>query len=36
VVIGGGWGGEHLYRRGWGGVGGMLAWKPGRGIAIEM
>jgi len=30
VVMGGGWGGEHLSRRGAGGVRGMLAWKPGR------
>jgi len=36
VVMGGGWGGEHLYRRGEGGVRGMLAWKPGKGITIEM
>jgi len=31
VVIGRGWGGEHLYRRG-----GMLARKLGKGITIEM
>jgi len=31
-----GWGGEHTYRRGVGGVSGMLAWKPGRGITIKM
>jgi len=24
------------YRRGWGGVRGMLAWKLGRGIIIKM
>jgi len=36
VVMGGGWGGEHPYRRGGGGVRGMLAGKPGRGITIEM
>jgi len=35
AAMGGGWGGEHSYRRG-GGVRGMLAWKPGRGITIEM
>jgi len=35
AVMGGGWGGEHLYRRG-GGVRGMLAWKPGKGITFEM
>jgi len=23
-------------RRGWGGVRGMLAWKPGKGITIQM
>jgi len=36
VVMGGGWGGEHPYRRGGEKVKGMLAWKPGRGITIEM
>jgi len=36
VVMGGGWGGEHPYRRGGGGVRGMLARKPGKGITIEM
>jgi len=35
-VMGGGWGGEHPYRKRGGGVRGMLAWKPGRGIIIEM
>jgi len=34
--MGGGWRGEHPYRRGRGGVRGMLAWKPRRGITIEM
>jgi len=36
AVIEGGWGGEHPHRRGGGGVRGMLAWKPGKGITIEM
>jgi len=36
AVIGGGWGGEHPYRRGGGGVRGMLAPKPGKGITFEM
>jgi len=36
AVIGGGWEGEHQYRRGGRRVRGMLAWKPGRGITIEM
>jgi len=31
-----GWRGEHPYRRGRGGVRWMLAWKPGKGITIEM
>jgi len=35
VVMGGGWGGEHLERRGGGEVRAMLAWKPGKGITIE-
>jgi len=35
-VMGGGWGGEHPYRRGGRGVRGVLAWKPGKGITIEM
>jgi len=35
VVMGGGWGGEHPYRRG-GGARGMSARKPGRGITIKM
>jgi len=34
--MGGGWGGEHPYRRGGGGVRGMLARKPGKGITFEM
>jgi len=34
--MGGGWGGEHPYRRGGGGVRGMLAQKPGKGITIKM
>jgi len=36
AVMGGGWGGEHPYRRGGGGVRGMLAQKPGKGITFEM
>jgi len=36
AVIGGGWGGEHPYRRGEGGVRGMFAWKPGKVVTIEM
>jgi len=36
VVMGGGLGGEQPYRRGGGGVRGMLAWKPGKGITFEM
>jgi len=36
AVMGGGWGGEHPYRREEGGVWGMFAWKPGKGITIEM
>jgi len=36
AVMGGGWGGEHTYRGGGGGVRGMLAWKPGKGMTIEM
>jgi len=36
AVMGGGWGGEHPYRRGEVGVRAMLAGKPGRGITIEM
>jgi len=35
VVIGGGLG-VSPYRRGGSGAKGMLAWKPGRGITIEM
>jgi len=34
--MGGGWGGEHPYRRGGGGVRGMFARKPEKGIKIEM
>jgi len=33
-VNGVGWGREHPYRSG--GVKGMLAWKPGKGITFEM
>jgi len=36
VVVGEGWGGEQPYRRGRGGVIGLLARKPGKGIKIEM
>jgi len=36
TVMEGGWGGEQPYRRGGGRVRGMLAWKPGKGITIEM
>jgi len=36
VVMGGGWGGEHPYRKGGEGVMGMLARKPGKGITIVM
>jgi len=36
VVMGGGWGGEHHYRRGVRGVRRMLAWKLGKGTTIEM
>jgi len=36
MVMGGGWGGEHTYRREGGGASGILAWKLGKGIAIEM
>jgi len=36
TVMGGGWGGEHPYRRGGGGIRGMLARKPGKGITLEM
>jgi len=36
AVIGGGWGGEHPYRREGGGVRGMLAQNPGKGITFEM
>jgi len=36
VVMGGGWGGEHPYKEGGGGVRGMFAWKLGKGITFEM
>jgi len=36
AVMGGGWEGEHPYRRGGEGVRGMLAWKPGKVITIKM
>jgi len=36
VVMGEGWVGEHPYRTGGAGVRGMLAWKLGRGITIEI
>jgi len=36
VAMGGGWGGEHPYKRRGGGVRRMLARKLGRGITIEM
>jgi len=36
AVMGGGWGGEHPYRRGGGRGWGMLARKPERGLTIEM
>jgi len=36
AVMGGGWGGEHPYRRGEGGARGMLTWKPEKGITIKM
>jgi len=36
AVMGGEWGEEHPYRRGWRGVRLMLAWKPGMGITLEM
>jgi len=35
VVMGGGWRGEHPYRRGGGGARGMLARKPRKGITFE-
>jgi len=34
--MGGGWGGEHQYRRGGGGSRGVVAQKPGKGITLEM
>jgi len=36
AVMGGGWGREHPYRSGGGGVRGLLARKPGKKITIEM
>jgi len=36
AVMGGGWEGEHPFGRGGGGVRGMLARKPGKGITIKM
>jgi len=36
AAMGGGWGGEHPYRRGGTGVRGMLTPKPGKEITIEM
>jgi len=36
AVMGGGWGGEHPYRTGEGGVRGMLAQKLGKGITFKM
>jgi len=36
AVMGGVWGGEHLYRRGGRGVRGILARKLGRGVIIKM
>jgi len=36
VIVVGRWGGKQLYRRGEGGVRGMLVQKPGKGITIEM
>jgi len=36
AVRGGGWGEEHSYRRGEGGVRGMFAWKLGKVITTEM
>jgi len=36
AVMGIGWGGEHLYKRGGRRVRGMLVWKLGKGITIEM
>jgi len=35
-LAGGGWGGEHPYRRGEGGVRGLMDRNPGKGIAFEM
>jgi len=35
MVVGGGLGGEHPYRRGVGGVRGMLAWKLGKRITLK-
>jgi len=36
VLMGSGWGGEHLYRRGGGGVRRLMDRKPGKGITFEM
>jgi len=36
AVMGGGWEGEHPYRRGGGGVRGMLDWKPRKGVIFEI
>jgi len=36
AVMGRGWGGEHPSRRGGGEVRGLLAWKLGKGMTIEM
>jgi len=36
AVMGGRWGGEHPNRRGEGRVRGMLAWKLGKEITLEM
>jgi len=36
AVMEGGWGGEHPHRKGDRGVREMLAWKPGKGIILEM
>jgi len=36
AVVGGRWGRKHPYRRGNGGVRGMLAWKPGKVTTNEM
>jgi len=36
MVMGGGWGGVHLYRRGGRGVRGLMDRKLGKGITFEM